>query len=268
MNDAHPIAASLALFLLTACENLPVGVDPTGRVVDLTHAFDERTIYWPTEEGFVLERGTAGVTAGGYYYEAHRFRGAEHGGTHVDAPLHFFAEGSSVDAVPVERLMGPAVTIDVTNACAANRDYGVTVRDFKTWEARNGRIPDGAIVLLFTGFGRFWPDRVPYMGTDERGPAGVAALHFPGLDGDAAKWLVRERDIAAIGIDTPSIDPGPSTGFESHRVLSSHNVPALENIANLDELPAIGAYIVALPMKIRGGSGAPLRIIAILPHGG
>lgn len=265
MTETRSVAAIYVLFLLIACAKPPSDALPDGRIVDLTHAFDERTIYWPTEEGFVLEQETAGITSGGYYYEANRFRGAEHGGTHIDAPIHFFAEGSSVDAIPVERLMGPAIAIDVSALCAADRDYEVSIGDFELWEDLHGRIPDGAIVLLYTGFGRYWPDRVTYMGTDARGPGGVAELHFPGLGSAAAEWLVRERDIAAIGLDTPSIDPGSSTLFESHRMLFAHDVPALENVANLDELPATGAYIVALPMKIRDGSGAPLRIIAILP---
>ena len=266
MSKKRQCAAVCALLLLIACARPPTGAFPRGRIVDLTYAFDAKTIYWPTEEGFLLERGTAGITPAGYYYEAHRFRAAEHGGTHIDAPIHFFAEGNTVDNVPVERLMGSAVAIDVRAACAAERGYEVSVRDFEAWEARYGRIPDGAIVLLSTGYGRFWPDRTAYMGTAARGPEGVAELDFPGLDPEAAKWLIRERDIAAIGLDTPSIDPGSSKLFESHRVLFASGVPAFENVANLDALPATGAYIVALPMKIRGGSGAPLRIIAILPQ--
>ena len=236
-----------------------------GEVVDLTHPFDAETVYWPTEEGFVLERGFAGVTEGGYWYEAHRFRAAEHGGTHLDAPVHF-AEGKwSADQIPVERLIGPGAVVDVAARAAADRDYQVTAADLEAWEAENGRLPDGAIVLLRTGFGAFWPDRERYMGTALRGPEGVAALHFPGLHPDAARWLVENRAIAAIGLDTPSIDYGQSKLFESHRVLFAANVPALENVAHLDRLPAAGATVIALPMKIAGGSGGPLRIVAVLP---
>jgi len=235
------------------------------RIVDLTHAFDESTIYWPTEEGFVLERGPAGVTQAGYYYEAHAFRSAEHGGTHIDAPIHFHAEGWTLEQIPLDRLVGPAVLVDVSAPCARDRDHEISVADLEAAEALHGAIPTGAIVLLRTGFGRFWPDRAAYLGTDARGPAAVAQLRFPGLHPEAARWLLERRAISAVGIDTPSIDRGRSKRFESHGILSAANVPAFENVANLERLPARGFDVVALPMKIRGGSGGPLRIVAIVP---
>ena len=184
------------------------------RIVDLSHDFDDTTIFWPTEDGFALERGPAGPTEGGYWYAANRFRSPEHGGTHIDAPSHFAKDGISVDQIPLDKLMGEAVAVDVSRACAENRDHQVSLTDLAAWERSHGRIPDGAIVLLRTGFEKFWPDRVRYMGTDERGPAAVAKLHFPGLHPDAARWLVAERRIHAVGLDTPSIDHGPSTRFQ------------------------------------------------------
>jgi len=237
-----------------------------GELVDLTHAFDATTLYWPTEaEGFVLERGFAGETDAGYYYEAHRFRSAEHGGTHLDAPVHFSRSGAHVDEIPLEHLIGPARVVDVSEASANNPDHQVTTQELRDFETRHGRIPDGAILLLRTGFSEHWPDRETYLGTAEIGPDAVPKLHFPGLHPDAARWLVSERRVTAVGIDTASIDPGQSRLFETHRILFAHGVPAFENVANLSALPAAGARVVALPMKIRGGSGAPLRIIAILP---
>jgi kynurenine formamidase len=237
------------------------------RIVDLTHAFDAATIYWPTEEGFVFERGSAGTTDGGYYYEAHRFRTAEHGGTHVDAPIHFFAERWTIDQIPLDRLIGAAVVVDVEAACARDRDHAVGVPDLEAFEALHGRIPPGAMVLLRTGFARYWPDRLAYLGTDARGPQAVAQLHFPGLSPAAARWLIEERAVAAVGLDTASIDPGVSSSFETHQVLFEANVPAFENLANLDQLPPTGSLLIALPMKIRGGSGAPLRAVAIVSEG-
>jgi kynurenine formamidase len=234
-------------------------------VIDLSHAFDAQTIFWPTEEGFVLERGTAALTAGGYYYEAHRFRTAEHGGTHIDAPIHFGEGQRTVDEIPLSRLMGEAVVVDVSPACQADRDHRVGVDDLTAWERAHGEMAPGSIVLLRTGFGEFWPDRRAYLGTEERGPGAVAALHFPGLHADAARWLIAEREIAAVGIDTASIDRGQSSHFETHQVLSAASVPIFENLANLGALPAGGLLVVALPMKIRGGSGGPLRAIAIVP---
>ena len=236
-----------------------------GQIIDLTHAFDSETIFWPTEEGFVLEKGIEGVAEQGYYYAAHRFRTAEHGGTHIDAPIHFHAERWTVDEIPLDRLVGSAVLVDVSDRCAKDPDHRASVADFEAWENQHGRIPSASIVLIRTGFGRFWPDRKAYLGTDERGASAVEKLHFPGLHPDAARWLIAERQIRAVGLDTASIDHGPSKQFETHRALFEASVPAFENLAGLDELPPTGFTVVALPIKIRGGSGGPLRAIAILP---
>lgn len=235
-----------------------------GRIVDLSHTFDEQTVYWPTAEPFKLEKDFEGITEKGYYYAANRFSAAEHGGTHIDAPVHFAKDHNTVDQIPLEQLIGQAIVVDVSQKAAANPDYQVAVEDFQQWEQANGQIPQNAIVLLRTGYGKLWPDHARYMGTDERGQQAVAKLHFPGLNPTAAQWLVSNRKINAVGLDTPSIDYGQSTLFESHRTLFDKNVPAFENLANLDELPAKGFSIVALPMKIKGGSGGPLRIVAFL----
>jgi len=234
------------------------------RVVDLTHAFDANTVYWPTAQGFKLETDFEGMTDKGYYYSAYRYSAAEHGGTHLDSPVHFAKDHFSVDQIPLEQLMGAALVIDVTKQCAANPDYLVSVADFQNWEKQNGRIGNGSIVFLRTGFGKYYPDRKKYLGTEERGEAAVAKLHFPGLDPAAARWLTQNRSIKAIGLDTASIDYGQSTLFESHRILFEKNIPAFENVANLDQLPAKGFSVIALPMKIKGGSGGPLRIVALL----
>jgi len=237
---------------------------PPDRIVDLTYAFDANSVYWPTAEQFKLETDFEGMTDKGYFYSAYRYSAAEHGGTHLDSPVHFAKGRYTVDQLPLERLMGPAIVIDVTEKCATNADYLVSVADFENWEKRNGKIPAGTIVLLRTGFGKFYPDRKKYLGTEERGAEAVAKLHFPGLDPAAARWLTTNRSIKAIGLDTASIDYGQSTLFESHRALFEKNVPAFENVANLDQLPAKGFSVIALPMKIKGGSGGPLRIIAVL----
>ena len=238
---------------------------PAGTIVDLSYAFDSSTVYWPTAEMFHLEKDFEGTTEQGYYYSAYRYSAAEHGGTHIDAPVHFARGHSSVDEIPLDQLLGPGVVVDVTRQCSGNRDYLITAGDFRDWEKRNGRIPAGTIVLLRTGFGKFYPDRKRYLGTDERGAAAVANLHFPGLHPEAARWLTENRQIKAIGLDTASIDNGQSKLFESHRALFARNIPALENVANLDKLPAKGFSVIALPMKIKGGSGGPLRIVAVLP---
>jgi kynurenine formamidase len=256
-------ACVAALLAASACAHS----EPPGRLVDLTHPFDAETVYWPTEEGFVLEGEAGAVTDGGYYYEAHRFRAAEHGGTHVDAPIHFHAQGQRVDEIPLDRLVGWGVVVDVEAACLADADHEVAVGELVAWEKRHGAIPRGAIVLLYTGRSRYWPNRESYLGTSERGAAALAGLHFPGLSAEAARWLVAEREVRAVGIDTASIDHGPSKRFETHRVLSTANVPVFENVASLDLLPPRGFRVAALPMKIGGGSGAPLRIVAFVVDG-
>lgn len=239
---------------------------PSGHWIDLTHDFSAETVYWPTAESFKLDTVFAGVTDKGYYYSAYRFYAAEHGGTHIDAPVHFAKGRMSVEEIPLQQLIGPAIVIDVSAKALADRDYEVSVEDLTFWEAEFGSIPDTAIVFLRTGSAKFWPDRQTYMGTDERGNAAVAKLHFPGLHPEAARWLVKYRAVSAVGLDTPSIDYGQSQLFESHRILFDKNIPVFENVANLDRLPEKGAFVIALPMKIKGGSGGPLRIIAFLPE--
>jgi kynurenine formamidase len=237
-----------------------------GKLVDLTYPFNERTIYWPTAKTFTLEKVFEGETEQGYFYAANNYEAAEHGGTHLDAPIHFARGRDTADEIPLRRLVGSAVVVDVSRAALADRDHQITRADFRAHERRHGRISRRSIVLLRTGWGRYWPDRERYMGTAERGDQAVPKLHFPGLHPDGARWLVRRRDVRAVGIDTASIDYGQSRLFESHQVLGAAEVPVFENLANLQRLPARGAMVVALPMKIDGGSGGPLRAMAIVPR--
>ncbi len=260
---SRTIACVVGLLVAGGCTRPERGF-PSGTLVDLSHAYDERTIFWPTAEPFRLEKVADGMTAKGYYYAANNFSAAEHGGTHLDAPIHFAKGHPSVDAIPLDRLVGEASVVDVGDRCEKEADYQVTADDLQQWERTNGQIPRGAMLLIRTGYSRYWPDARRYLGTDARGEAAVPQLHFPGLHPDAARWIVANRPIKAIGLDTASIDYGPSTLFESHRVLYEHDIPAFENLTNLDRLPARGAHLVALPMKIRGGSGAPLRAMAIV----
>jgi kynurenine formamidase len=237
----------------------------TGRWVDLTHDFSAETIYWPTAKPFALEVVSAQRTPAGYYYAANNFSAAEHGGTHLDAPVHF-AEGKwTTDRIPLERLVGDAAVVDVQAGADSSADYRVDLKALDEWERKHGAISAGAIVLFRTGWSRHWPDRARYLGTTKTGAGAVAELHFPGIDSAAAGRLV-ERRVRAVGIDTPSIDYGRSSTYPTHQVLFAANIPAFENVANLDQLAEIGSYIVALPMKIRGGSGGPLRIVAVVPR--
>lgn len=242
------------------------GVLSKTSIIDLSHAFSEETVYWVTAKEFRLDTVFAGQTDKGYYYSAFDFETAEHGGTHIDAPIHFAANAQTVDEIPLRKLAGAAIKIDVSSKAMNDPDYLISVEDLTGWEKEQQmQIPDGSIVLLQTGFSNFYPDREKYMGTAERGEEAVKKLHFPGLSPEAAQWLVDKRNINAIGLDTPSIDYGQSQDFRSHVILLSQNIPAFENLTNLDKLPAKGFEVIALPMKIKGGSGAPLRIIALLP---
>ena len=236
-----------------------------GQWVDLTHAFSSSTIYWPTDTaGFGLEEHAYGPTEGGWFYASYAFSSAEHGGTHLDAPIHFAEGRQTNDQIPLTSLVGPAAVVDVS--AHATADYLVTVDDLTAWEAEHGELPTGGILLLRTGWGARWSDRASYLGTELTGAEAVPHLHFPGLDPEAAQWLVDNRDVAALGIDTPSIDYGQSADFRSHVILYDTNVVGFENVANLELLPEAGAFVVALPMKIEGGSGGPLRIVGFVPH--
>ncbi|MCO6510131.1 MAG: cyclase family protein [Aridibacter famidurans] len=243
----------------------PSGPAAAPEIVDLTYPFDENTVYWVTAETFKHEKVFEGQNPNGFFYSAYNYAGAEHGGTHIDSPVHFAEGRLRVDEIPLEKLIGAGFKVDVSAKAANDRDYLVSVADLEEWEKRNGRIPEGAILLLQTGFGNFYPDAEKYLGTAERGEEAVKKLSFPGLDPAAAKWLVENRKINAVGIDTASIDRGKSETFESHVALMTNDVPAFENVANLDKLPEKGFRIIALPMKIKNGSGGPLRIVAEVP---
>ncbi len=237
----------------------------TARVVDLTHAFDDKTIYWPTSpSAFELTSLSYGPTPGGWFYASNSFCTPEHGGTHLDAPIHFARDGLTADRIPVRRLIAPAAVIDVRGKAAADPDYRLTLADVRDWEKAHGAIAAGTIVLLQTGWSARWPDRKAYMGDDTPGDA--SHLHFPSYGKEAAEVLVHDRKVGALGVDTASIDYGPSKDFIVHQIANGAGVPGFENVARLDELPASGAWIVALPMKIAGGSGGPLRIVALLPE--
>ena len=257
------------LFVVLLCAPRPGVAQPidlsTQRLVDLTHPLNARTIYWPTSPStFRLERLAYGPTEGGYFYSANAFCSPEHGGTHLDAPIHFAEGRMTAEQIPLDRLVAPAVVIDVSAQAARDADYRLTRQDVLDWEQRHGRIEAGTIVLLRTGWSRRWPDRRAYLGDDTPGDA--SNLHFPSFGDDAARLLVEEREAAALGADVASIDYGQSRDFMVHRIAAARDVPGLENLTNLEELPPRGAVVVALPMKIEGGSGGPLRAIALVPR--
>lgn len=264
MTFRHMLVLVLALFA-AACTQQPPADRLAGEWIDLTHTLDADSVFWPTAAEYRHEEVAHGPTEGGWFYSSYNITLSEHGGTHLDAPEHFAEGAQTADEIPLASLIGPAAVIDVSRAAAADRDYRFTAQDILDWEKANGTLADGAIVLFRTGYDRFWPDREKYMGTALRGQEGVDALHFPGLSQKAAELLANERKVAAVGLDTPSLDYGQSRDFIAHRILLAKNIPGFENVAHLDRLPPTGAMVIALPAKIRNGSGAPLRIVALVP---
>lgn len=262
------IITLVPIMQLTSCESKKETADATaffsnGKWIDLTYSFDSQSLYWPNNPtGFKLDTQVNGVTPAGFYYSSNAFSAPEHGGTHLDAPIHFAQGHETVDQIPLTKLTGNAVVIDVSDNALKNRDYLISVRDIENWENKNGKIPDSSIVLFRTRYGQYYPDASKYFGTAEKGAEAIPKLHFPGIDPAAAEWLATQRKIKGVGVDTPSIDYGQSKDFKTHQVLLGKNIPAFENIAYLDQLPTKGAYIIALPMKIKNGTGGPLRIIA------
>ncbi len=245
----------------------PVGIDlASARLVDLSYPYDETTIYWPTSpSSFELTELARGIAAGGYFYSAYSFSTPEHGGTHLDAPVHFSETGRSAGEIPIRQLIAPAAVIDMTEAASQDPDALLDLETVREWESRNGALAEGTIVILRTGWGRRWAEGAKaYLGDDTPGDA--SNLHFPGYGEEAARYLVEERKVGALGIDTASIDRGPSQDFVVHRIAAARNVIGLENVARTEELPETGFWVVALPVKIGKGSGGPVRIVAILPE--
>lgn len=235
------------------------------QIVDLSHAFGSGTLYWPTSTStFKLIQESSGRTDGGYFYAAGTLSTPEHGGTHLDAPHHFSEGGRTTEQIPLEQLVAPAVVIDMTAQSSKDRDYRLTRDDVLQFEKANGPIARSTIVLLRTGWSRHWPNAKAYLGDDTPGDA--SKLSFPSYGADASRLLVEDRGVAALGIDTASIDYGRSTDFQVHRIAAARNVPGFENLTNLGRLPLRGAVVIALPMKIERGSGGPLRAVALVPR--
>ena len=266
----HRYVVGLSVATLVSCSGPAPAIVTHGgfdlsraTVIDLSHAYDDNSLFWPTSPTtFELTSLEYGVSEGGYFYAANTFCTPEHGGTHIDAPIHFAEHGWTLGEVPVDRLVAPGVVIDVSVEAAQNADYRLTTADVQRWEQEHGEIPVGSIVVLRTGWSRRWPNATDYLGDDTPGDA--TNLHFPSYGADAARLLVEERSVAALGVDTASIDYGPSTDFLVHQIAAAENVVGLENLTNVDDVPAVGAWIVALPMKIGEGSGGPVRIVALL----
>ena len=257
------ILGTIGLTLAASLIGCTSGVMPKGQVVDMTYPFDKQTLYWPHNKPFQWEKTSWGPNHEGHWYASANFSASEHGGTHLDAPIHFAQGGLSVDQIPPSNLMGDAIVLDIREKVNSNPDYTLQLTDIEEWESRHGRIPPKSVVLLLTGWGQYWPNPAQYFGSQT--PSDPHSLHFPAFSKISAEFLVKERNISGIGVDTASIDPGQSRDFSVHQIIASSNAFALENVANLEQLPPTGTWLIALPMKIKGGTGAPVRILGIRP---
>ena len=256
----------LGLVFLISTAELSLAFEPADyQVIDLSHAYGEATLYWPTSPTtFRKEVLAYGDTDQGYFYSAYSVCTPEHGGTHIDAPVHFAEGGLSTDELQIEDLIAPAVVIDVSAQAAADPGYRLTVADIERFESSHGKISAGTIVLMRTDWSTRWPDALTYLGDDSPGDA--SNLMFPGFGAAAMRMLVEERNVGLLGIDTASVDYGPSQDFIAHQIGAAQGVPNLENLTNLAALPVTGSVVMALPMKIQGGSGGPVRVIALVPR--
>ena len=227
------------------------------RVLDLSYAINDKLVPWPGDEKFFEATVNARVEKNGYFTRS--FWMLEHYGTHLDAPAHFPPGKTTVDQIPVKQLFGPAVVIDVRAESGKNSDYQLVAARIENWEKRHGRIPEGAIVLLRTGWASRWPDVRKYRNQDAQGK-----MHFPGFSAEAAKLLI-QRKVSGLGCDTLSIDHGASSDYAVHHLALGAGLYQLENLADLSELPETGAFLIVAPIKLEGGSGGPVRIFALLP---
>ncbi len=242
---------------ITRHDSLLEGV-PSGktRVVDLSYAISDKLVPWPGDEKFFEANVKATVEKDGYFTRS--FWVLEHTGKHLDAPAHFPPGKTTVDQIPVRQLFGPALVIDVRAESGKDADYQLAAARLGDWEKRNGRIPQGAIVLLKTGWASRWPDVQRYRNQDAKG-----TMHFPGFSPESAKLLL-ERKVSGLGCDTLSIDPGASSDYPVHRLVLGAGLYQLENLANLGELPETGAFLIVAPIKLEGGSGGAVRVFALL----
>ena len=227
------------------------------RVVDMTYAINGKLPAWPGDEKTFEAQVIATPEKDGYF--ARSFWMLEHYATHMDAPAHFPPGKFTLDQIPVAHFFGPAVVIDVREEVGKDSDYHLSATRIEKWEAAHGRIPSGAIVMMRTGWASRWPDQARYRNMDANG-----AMHFPGFSVESAKLLIA-RGAVGLGIDTLSIDYGASKDFEVHHTDLPAGLYNLENLANLDQLPEAGAFLIAAPIKLEGGSGGPVRVFALLP---
>jgi len=226
------------------------------RVIDLSYAISDKLVPWPGDAKAFEAKTNATVEKNGYFTRS--FWMLEHYGTHMDAPAHFPPGTITLDQIAVEKFFGPAVVLDATKEAGLDPDYQLSIKKIAEWEQKHGKIPAGAIVVLRTGWSSRWPDVARYRNQDVNGK-----MHFPGYSVEAAKVLL-DRKVSGLGCDTLSIDPGNSPDFPVHHLVLGAGVYQLENLADLSGLPEAGGFLIAAPIKLEGGSGGPVRVLALL----
>jgi kynurenine formamidase len=254
------ILAALSMFSLHKDHNdsTPEGIPARkARILDLSYGINDKLVPWPGDEKFFEAKVNATIEKNGYFTRS--FWMLEHYGTHLDAPAHFAPGKATVDQIPVKQLFGAAVVIDVRAESSKDADYQLPAARIEDFEKKYGRIPEGAIVLLRTGWASRWPDVQKYRNQDAKGK-----MHFPGFSVEAAKALI-SRKVSGLGCDTLSIDYGASEDFAVHHVSLGAGLYHLENLADLSELPEASASLIVAPIKLQGGSGGAARVFAIIP---
>lgn len=225
-------------------------------VLDLSHPLDAAAPRWPGDPPVQIEPAASLDRDG---YRLSRVSLGEHTGTHLNAPAHFIDGGATLDAISPERLVLPAARLDFSAACAANPDAVFGLAELAAWEAQHGPFPAGALALLHTGWQSRWPDAQRFFNPDEAG-----RLHFPGFGLDVARRLLEERGAAGLGSDAHGVEPGLDETFAVNRLALSRGALVLENLCNLDQLPVTGATLLIGALPLRGGSGAPARVLALV----
>ena len=227
------------------------------RVVDLTHPIKPGIPLWPGDPPVQFET-MASIPAEGYFLR--RFSMGEHSGTHISTPSALFDQGPGPDSIPPETLIAPAAVIDARSSASMDPDYVLTVDDLEEWERKHGKIAAGSIVLLLTGWGRYWyePERFINLGVD-------GLMHTPGFTSETVACLLDERGATGIGVDTHGVDAGRDPGLEASRAVLSRGALVLECLNNLDQLPATGATLVIGRLPLVGGSGSPASVLALAP---
>jgi kynurenine formamidase len=249
-------ATAAAAFAATAVTPEPATARTFTRAVDLTHTMSPAFPTFFGTPGIEMQRQFSLKKDG---FNLYWWRIVEHAGTHMDAPIHFSENGASVEMIAAKDLVVPLAVIDVAAKAAKNPDYLLAPDDLTDWEKKNGRLPDGCCVAMHSGWAKFATDESKFTGRDVSG-----ALHFPGFGPEAAAWLMKERRVTGIAVDTLSLDNGASKDFKVHYSWLPSGRWGLENVANLDQLPANGATLVVGMPKVKDATGGPARLFALV----